>query len=873
MSQITKIQICKGVYWVEIPQAGLKVLCGCPADSVKHLMKRGLIVTMETKGVPYETGPSAILLSDLVIQNGHIANLAEFPVMQMLYKQGMILPNHPNNTGAKPLLIGRGEQVKSQMQTIFRGNYGLISEDEILETGTPPEDAEWMMRIKRWFAFGNIRPFQELLEARIVEDSPVEIQNGAFIQRKRLNVFEFQYDDERVSVDLNLGPNDAYESAYPLGFQRIKREYFGIIHSGEGDGWDVDRPTMSSILMFQGKIYLIDAGPNLLYSLTALGIGISEIEGLFHTHAHDDHFAGIATLMRAGHRIKYYATPLVRASVEKKWSALLSLDTQAFADFFDIQDLTFERWNQIEGLEVKPIFSPHPVETSLFLFRTLWENGYPTYAHFADISAFDVLKRMITDSPTEPGISATFFETVRSAYLTPADLKKLDIGGGLIHGRAEDFRDDASGKILLSHIARELTDAEKEIGSSAPFGVTDTLIPDRSDSLRRSAYEFLRSYFPTAKRHDFRILLNSELGELNPGTIILKEHEVNKTIFLILAGSVERIQTKQNLKSVLSAGSLLGDLTGLYQLPSPATYRTASFVQVLKFPFRIYLEFVKRNDLYSKIEAIHEARDLLEQTSLFGEGLSHTTQIEVAESMHLHQYQTGEEVAAGEERDFLYLVKRGRMERFLGEESIEMLGPRDFFGEETAVFDTPSLFGIRAVSRTDVYRIPAKVVRAIPIVRLKLFEAFRKRMGILLESEKRLTLFHWREAFSINVQVMDAQHRKLLQVADSIHAVLNRSETPQQSVHKSLKILIEFAKCHFHDEEELMIRHGYEALASHRQQHEVLLERIHAFQVQLQMEADWSGIDFPRFFKEWIIDHILPEDKKFGSFLNGKGIY
>ena len=46
-----------------------------------------------------------------------------------------------------------------------------------------------------------------------------------------------------------------------------------------------------------------------------------KIEGIFHTHAHDDHFAGFTTLMRADHRIKYFATPLVRASVAKKLSA------------------------------------------------------------------------------------------------------------------------------------------------------------------------------------------------------------------------------------------------------------------------------------------------------------------------------------------------------------------------------------------------------------------------------------------------------------------------------------------------------------------------------------------------------------------------
>ena len=88
-------------------------------------------------------------------------------------------------------------------------------------------------------------------------------------------------------------PHEQYESPYLLGFQHIKREYFAVIHSGEGNGWDINRPCMSSIIVFQGNIYLVDAGPNILHSLNALGIGVNEIKGIFQTHAHDDHFAGL----------------------------------------------------------------------------------------------------------------------------------------------------------------------------------------------------------------------------------------------------------------------------------------------------------------------------------------------------------------------------------------------------------------------------------------------------------------------------------------------------------------------------------------------------------------------------------------------------
>ncbi len=128
---IRKIQVTPGLYWVEIPEAELYIMCGSPPDAIKHLMRRGLIVEQEVDGVVFENGPNAVLLSDVMLQGGSFANLSEFPVLQMFYRQRMIVPGHPGNTGRKPILIGNEEQVKAQLNYIYRGNYGLISQEEI----------------------------------------------------------------------------------------------------------------------------------------------------------------------------------------------------------------------------------------------------------------------------------------------------------------------------------------------------------------------------------------------------------------------------------------------------------------------------------------------------------------------------------------------------------------------------------------------------------------------------------------------------------------------------------------------------------------------------------------------------------------------
>jgi hemerythrin len=453
MAEIRKIKVSTGIFWVEFPAVGLRVLCGCPADAVKHLMRRGLVVEVETGGVKTESGPNAILLSEVMVQGGDFANQAEFPVLQMLYRQGMIVPGHPNNTGVKPMLIGSPEQIDAQINYIHRGNYGLVSTEEMMAAGCDADQADEFMRMKLSFAFGSIRPPSELLDTREVVGGDVDIRDGVSIRRMKLNIYRFTFKDESVTVDLNLDPTERYEPPYPLGYHQIERGYFSVIHSGEGDGWDINRPCMGSIVSFQGRLYLVDAGPNLQATLTSLGIGVNELDGIFHTHAHDDHFSGLTTLMRSDHRLKYFATPLVRSSVTKKLCSLLSMEESRFSSYFDIIDLKPDEWNDIDGLEVKPINSPHPVETTVFLFKSLWEGGYRSYGHFADIASFDVLDNMETPHTDVPGVSPEFVRKVKAEYHIPATLKKLDIGGGMIHGQAKDFRGDQSEKIVLSHVA------------------------------------------------------------------------------------------------------------------------------------------------------------------------------------------------------------------------------------------------------------------------------------------------------------------------------------------------------------------------------------------------------------------------------------
>lgn len=858
-----------GMTWIEIPEIGFNILCGCPVDSVKHLMKRGLIHELTTEnGQTYETGPTAILLSDVMLQNGSFSNMSEFPIMQMLYRQGMIIPDHPGNTGMKPILVGSKEQVQNQLQYIYRGNYGLISKEEILHTGISDEDADDMMRMKLKFAFGKINHPDNLIDTCIVEEKEVSIYKGVKIKRIHPNEFEIQYKKEKVTVNLNLGSGNNYAMPYELNFHKVDREYFSIIHSGEGDGWDVNRPSMSSIIMYQGKVFLIDAGPNIDYTLNCLGISLNEVYAIFHTHSHDDHFAGLTMLMRTDRRIKYIATPLVRKSVTFKLAALLSIEQADFNHYFDIVDLEYDQWNDIEGLEVKPIYSPHPVETSVFNFRVKWNDGYKSYAHLADIIDLNVLKGILSFDD-DSGRDQLLFDKVNRDYLRYSNVKKLDIGGGMIHGNAEDFKGDQSDKIILAHTSKKLDHTQQAIGSGAPFGTMDRLITTNQDYLITYASRYLTTYFPEVPWSEIQSLLNCPIVTFNPETIMLKQDTVNQHVYLVLTGNVDSLHADEKVRHRLTAGAFLGELSGITNIELEETYRAVSFVKALKIPGSHYYHFINKNNLYSEMENLQDRREFLMRSWLFGESISTPVLNSIAREMEIVEIEKGH-VLMQDYSGFILLLESGEIDLVLDDEVQRSLKEGDFIGGETAIFNFPQCFSILAKTSSVMYKLPAYLLNNIPIVRFKMHEVYEFKTSQLVNSKMAKNFTVWDQMKQVNVHQLDQSYRKLYTICCLIVDAY-RDKYMNRVLPDYFKMLYSLVSKTYAMEETLMEMYDYPGRQEHAVDHHLRLEGLTDI---IFKEKKWKSLkELKEFLIDWNFTHRNKFDVKLGDFLNKKGLY
>ncbi|HET6452175.1 MAG TPA: bacteriohemerythrin [Spirochaetia bacterium] len=863
---ITRQKVAPGIFWVEIPEADLRILCGCPADAVKHLIRRGLIAPVAREGVACETGPNAILLSDTPVQKGSFANLAEFPLLQMFYRQGMLIPGHPANTGRKPLLIGLGDQVRSQSEYLRRGNYGLVSPEELEATGLSREEAREMFAVKKWFSFGTIRTTSDLVDMRPVDSDTVDLAPGCVLHRKGFNRYEFLAAGSSVEVDLTLGPGEEFEPAYLLPGRAARREQFSVIHVGEGDGWTVDRPCMGSIVCAGGLFYLVDAGPHLTKSLDALGITFAEIEGIFHTHCHDDHFSGLTALVRSDRRLKYYAVPWVRASVQKKLAALMRIGEEHLSSFFEVHDLKEGAWNRVGAMEVRPLFSAHPVETTVFFFRSGEGPARRSYAHLADLASVDVLTRLSTATSDGP---AALSEARRDAFLRdirePVDLKKIDAGGGMIHGEASDFAADASARILISHGTHAPATGGRI--TTAEFGDAHVLIAgEREAYFRHAAESYLAAWFPNCPPDSLHPLARCPVREIAADEVVCPAGDTEADVRLILGGIAEETDSSARAVRRIGVGAFAGGYSASDAPPHPVGARARSMVTVLSIPVSTWRRFLKDNGGPEACREPPLSHDALSLCPAFAGVTSEGVLRRIAAQAEERHLPAGTRCPAPAEPG-IFVLALGELDLTVGSQLLETLGPGGFWGEERVVSSAPGLSTATAVTDCVYLVLPATALHDVPCVRWELLETFERR----LRSFRAGFRFEWSESFRVNVRLLDEQHRELFSRVNVLSQALAASGDVEGHAEEKARVL-EYARLHFRDEEKLMTENGYSRWDVQKRAHEMLLAQLERLAAATERRARPRTETAVDYLKEWLISHTLLEDLQYRDFFTMRGI-
>ena len=151
----------------------------------------------------------------------------------------------------------------------------------------------------------------------------------------------------------------------------------------------------------------------------------------------------------------------------------------------------------------------------------------------------------------------------------------------------------------------------------------------------------------------------------------------------------------------------------------------------LRLPSKSFSEFIGRTNLGARIEKMHEYREFLNRTWLFGGSISPAVQNRVADQMIRHSYEgENERIKAGKARS-IFIVASGTCQRLVNGAVVQTLITGDFFGEETILFDKNLTDEYRLVEGAKLFEVPAEAISNIPAVMWKLLEQHEKKTNVI----------------------------------------------------------------------------------------------------------------------------------------------
>lgn len=129
----------------------------------------------------------------------------------------------------------------------------------------------------------------------------------------------------------------------------------------------------------------------------------------------------------------------------------------------------------------------------------------------------------------------------------------------------------------------------------------------------------------------------------------------------------------------------------------------------------------------------------------------------------------------------------------------------------------------------------------------------------------------WNEKYSVNIKEIDHQHKKLIGLVGELEAAMRQGKG-REVLDKVLKELIRYTQTHFAAEERLMKNHGYPDYEEHKAKHEKMTRKVLEVQQEYQEGKITITLEVMKFLQDWLNKHILGTDKKYGPFLNSKGV-
>jgi hemerythrin len=135
-----------------------------------------------------------------------------------------------------------------------------------------------------------------------------------------------------------------------------------------------------------------------------------------------------------------------------------------------------------------------------------------------------------------------------------------------------------------------------------------------------------------------------------------------------------------------------------------------------------------------------------------------------------------------------------------------------------------------------------------------------------------MDIINWKDEFSVGVEEMDNQHKKLFTMVNRLIEEQKQLTDPK-TIAELLTEMTDYAQEHFRAEEYLMAEYGFNRKVEQEKQHQAFIDKTISFYSASDIGPNILSNALLDFLSEWLVDHILKEDMMYKDFFLGKGLH
>jgi hemerythrin len=130
----------------------------------------------------------------------------------------------------------------------------------------------------------------------------------------------------------------------------------------------------------------------------------------------------------------------------------------------------------------------------------------------------------------------------------------------------------------------------------------------------------------------------------------------------------------------------------------------------------------------------------------------------------------------------------------------------------------------------------------------------------------------WTDEFSVNVKLLDGQHRRLLGTISRLEAAMGQGRA-REELAEILVELVSYTGEHFATEEAVLVEYEFPWRDMHALEHRQFAAEMGKLQTQIQHGELIMSIPVLEHLRGWWSRHVLGSDKKYTEHLNARGMF